>query len=164
MSVSKWCMTVFMFGWTIPNFAWDLIFKYFILKIQSSVMKLKIAQSDRSNSTWHNHFHHMAQLIGFLCISSQWARCSAFKYVASAYCSSCSALQKPSTFPSSTCIDLLWGDLCMLYGGYFIHMFSSSFSYMLTAACCGCIGSSKSRYLLCHSSSVADLFRQDQTP
>ncbi len=33
---------------------------------------------------------------------------------------------------------------------------------MLTAACCGCIGSSKSWYLLCHSSSIADLFRQDQ--
>ncbi len=27
-------------------------------------------------------------------------------------------------------------------------MCSSSISYMLTAACCGCIG--KSRYLLCH--------------
>ncbi len=43
------------------------------------------------------------------------------------------------------------------------YMCSSSISYMLTAACCGCIGSSKSRYLLCcSSSSVADLFRQDQ--
>ncbi len=35
------------------------------------------------------------------------------------------------------------------------YMCSSSISYMLTAACCGCIGSSKSRYLLCRSSSVA---------
>ncbi len=33
---------------------------------------------------------------------------------------------------------------------------------MLTAACCGCIGSSKSRCLLCRRSSVADLFCQDQ--
>ncbi len=37
----------------------------------------------------------------------------------------CSALQKPSTFPSSTCIDLLQGDSCMLYGGY---------SYVICAA------------------------------
>ncbi len=75
-----------------------------------------------------------------------------------------SVLQKPSTFPSSTCIDLLRGDSCMLYGGYFIcYICSSSISYMLTAACCGCIGSSKSRHLLCRSSSVADLFRQNQT-
>ncbi len=29
-----------------------------------------------------------------------------------------SALQKPSIFPSSTCIDLLRGDSCMLYGDY----------------------------------------------
>ncbi len=33
-------------------------------------------------------------------------------------------------------------------------MCSSSISYMLTAACCGCIGSSKSRYLLCCSRSI----------
>ncbi len=75
----------------------------------------------------------------------------------------CSVLQKPSTFPSSTCIDLLRGDLCMLYGViHMCYMCSSSISYMLTAACCGCIGSSKSLYLICCSSSVADLFRQDQ--
>ncbi len=59
----------------------------------------------------------------------------------------CSMFQKPSAFPSSTCIDLLQGDLCMLYGGYFMHVIcSSSISSMLTAACCGCIGSSKSPY------------------
>ncbi len=33
----------------------------------------------------------------------------------------CSVLQKPSTFPSSTCIDLLQGDSCMLWGGYFMY-------------------------------------------
>ncbi len=45
------------------------------------------------------------------------------------------ALQKPSTFPSSTCIDLLQGDhVC--YGGYSCSMCSSNIPYMLTAACC----------------------------
>ncbi len=82
-------------------------------------------------------------------------------------CSSCSALQKPSTMPSFTCIDLLLGGSCMLYMGGILYslfyMCSSSISYMLTGACCGCIGSSKSWYLLCRSSSVADLFCQDQT-
>ncbi len=59
------------------------------------------------------------------------------------------------------CIELcyvspaLWGVIHMCY------MCSSSISYMLTAGCCGCIGSSKSRYLLCRSS-VPDLVRQDQ--
>ncbi len=78
----------------------------------------------------------MVQLIGFCRISGQWARCSAFKYLAGACCSSCSTLQKPSTFTSSTCIDLLRGDSCMGYGGYFIcYMCNSSISYMLTAAC-----------------------------
>ncbi len=45
----------------------------------------------------------------------------------------CSTLQKPSTFPSSTCIDLLRGDSCMLWGlfhvylqqQYFLHAHSS---------------------------------------
>ncbi len=57
----------------------------------------------------------MAQLFGSFCISSQWACCSTFKYLANACCSSWSELQKPSTFPSSTCIDLLRGDSCMLF-------------------------------------------------
>ncbi len=84
----------------------------------------------------------------FSCISSQWAQCSIFKYLALVCCSSRSTLQKPSTFPSSTCIDLLWGDSCMLYGGYsYGYMCSSSISYMLAAACCGCIvGSSKQQH------------------
>jgi len=47
---------------------------------------------------------YMAQLIGSYCISSQWAwnTWSAFAVVVAA------RFQKPSTFPSSTCIDLLW--------------------------------------------------------
>ncbi len=52
-------------------------------------------------------------------------------------------------FPEKT----LWGLFHVCY------MCSSSISYMLTAACCGCIG--KSQYLICRSSSsssVADLF------
>ncbi len=41
------------------------------------------------------------------------------------------------------------------YRGLFhvCYMCSSSISYMLTAVCCGCIGSSKSQYSLCRSSS-----------
>ncbi len=97
----------------------------------------------------------MVQLIGSFVSAAKWAHCSTFKYLAGACCSSCSELQKPPTFPSSTCIDLLRGDLCMLYGVIL---------YMLcAAACCGCIGSSKSWYLLCCNSSIADLFCQDQT-
>ncbi len=56
-------------------------------------------------------------------------------------------------------------DSCMIYGViHMCYMCSSSISYMLTAACCECIGSSMSQYLLCRSSSssVTDLFRQDQ--
>ncbi len=45
--------------------------------------------------------------------------CTAFKYLGSSCYSSCSTLQKPSTFPSSTCIDLLWSYSCMLYRGYY---------------------------------------------
>ncbi len=48
--------------------------------------------------------------------SSQWARCLRFKYLASACCST---LQKVSTFPSSTCIDLLWGNFMYV----FIHIY-----------------------------------------
>ncbi len=46
---------------------------------------------------------------------------------------------------------------CMLY------LQQQYFLQMLTEACCGCIGSSKSLNLLCHGSSsskIADLFRQ----
>ncbi len=65
-----------------------------------------MVQSDRSNSVWHNDIIITWCSWLVLCISSQWA---------SACCSSCSVVQKPSTFPSSTCIDLLWGDSCILY-------------------------------------------------
>ncbi len=74
-----------------------------------------------------------------------WAHCSTFKYLVSACGSSCSALQKPSTFPSSTCIALLWG----------------SFMYaMLTATCCGCIGSCKSIYI-CYFSHCLMVWESD---
>ncbi len=55
---------------------------------------------------------------GFFCFSRQWACCATFKYLASAFCSLCSMLQKPFTSPSSTCIDLLQGDsMYVKYGG-----------------------------------------------
>ncbi len=53
----------------------------------------------------------------FFCIISQWACCSVFKNLTSACCSSCSMLQKSSSIPSSTCIDLLRGVWCKLYVG-----------------------------------------------
>ncbi len=72
-------------------------------------------------------------------------------------------LQKPSTFPSSTCMDLLRGDfMYVIYGCYFIYMCSSSISYMLTAGCLWMYW--QTWYLLCCSrSSIVDLFCQDQT-
>ncbi len=76
----------------------------------------------------------MAQLISYFCISSQWACCSTFKYLASACCSSCSALQRPSTFPSSTCIDLLRDDSCMLHMGV-IHIYVKCSSSILFLIC-----------------------------
>uniref|UniRef100_A0A8C2JRF1 Tyrosine-protein kinase n=1 Tax=Cyprinus carpio TaxID=7962 RepID=A0A8C2JRF1_CYPCA len=48
-----------------------------------------------------------------------------------------------------------------LWNFFMCYMCSSSISYMLTAVCCGCIGSRKSWYLLCCSSG-ADLFHQGQ--
>ncbi len=39
-----------------------------------------------------------------------------------------------------------------LWGLFHVCYICSSISYMLTAACCGCIGSSNSLYLLCSSS------------
>ncbi len=81
-----------------------------------------MVQSDRSNSIWPNDIITWHSWLVLSCIGSQWARCSTFRYMTSACCSSCSLLQKPSTFPSSTCIDLLWGDSCMLYGGYFMYV------------------------------------------
>ncbi len=52
--------------------------------------------------------------------------------------------------------------VCNIWGLFHkCYMCSSSISYMFTAACCGCIGSSKSWYLLCRSI-IAELFRQDQ--
>ncbi len=66
-----------------------------------------------------------------------------------------SVLQKPSFFPSSTCIDLLWGDSCMLYGGYFMYVIFAAPAVFLTCSqqnVCECIGSSKSRSMLCRRS------------
>ncbi len=52
-----------------------------------------------SYSIWYNDIIiHMAQLIGYFRVNSQLTCCSTFKYSASACCSSCTALQKPSTF------------------------------------------------------------------
>ncbi len=90
-----------------------------------------MAQSDRSNSVWHNDiiitWHSWLVLS---CIGSQWAHCLTFKYMTSACCISCSVLQTPSTFPSSTCIDLLQGDSCMLYGGYLMYVIFAAAEFL----------------------------------
>ncbi len=68
-------------------------------------------------------------------ISSQWACCLTFKHLASVCCSSCNALQKPSTFPSSTCIDLLWVNLIYaLYGGYLLYVPQQSLDVLVVAS------------------------------
>ncbi len=93
--------------------------------------------------------HGTADSAVLSCIGSQWALCSTFKYMTSACCSSWSMLQKPSTFPSSTCIDLLWGDSCMLYGGYSIYVIQ---------VCAAAV------FLACSQQQQrADVFSQNQT-
>ncbi len=114
-----------------------------------------MVQSDRSNLIWPNDiiitWHSWLALS---CISSQWACCSTFKYSTSA-CSSSSQraletllLPQLHLYRSATrwFMYVIWGLFHVCY------ICSSSISYMLTAACCGCIGSSKSRSLLCRSS------------
>ncbi len=85
-----------------------------------------------SNSIWYNHIIiHMVQPIGSSCIISQWSCCSTFKYLANACYSSCSMIQKPSTSPSSTCIESAKGVIsCMLYVRLFhvCYMCSNSIS------------------------------------
>ncbi len=88
-----------------------------------------------SNSTWFNYIiTYIAQLISlFWHKQPMTACCSTLKYSSSARCGSCSTLQKTSTSPSSTCIDCYGGDLMyVLHGGY---IYSSSISFILTAAC-----------------------------
>ncbi len=77
----------------------------------------------------------------FFCIISQWACCSVFKNLTSACCSSCSMLQKPSSIPSSTCIDLLRGVWCKLYVG------------VISCYKCSICGCSKQVARLCSNSS-----------
>ncbi len=91
-------------------------------------------------------------LVIFVSAANEIAAPTFQKYLVCACCSCCSMLQKPSTFPSSTCIDLPQGDSCMLWG---------LFTYVISAAavfltCCECIVSKMSRYLLC-CSSIADI-------
>ncbi len=68
--------------------------------------------------------------------------------------------------PRATCCRTLFYRviLRMLYGGYFIYVICAAaiFPTCSQQHVCGCIGNIKSRYLLCHSSTIADLFRQDQ--
>ncbi len=94
-------------------------------------------------------------------IRSQWHFCSAFKYSASACCSSCNVLQNPpppSAPPVQICNRVI---SCMLYIGIVSYMIYS-LSHMLTAACLWIFGSSKSLFLLC-CICLADIFHKDQT-
>ncbi len=65
----------------------------------------------------------MVQLIGSFHISSN--------KLASKNCNTWLEIAAPSTFPSSTCIDLLRGDSCMLHMGviHICYMCSSHVSY-----------------------------------
>jgi len=69
-------------------------------------MKLQMAQAGRSSiqSAWNHIILYRAQPIGYCCMSSQWA---CWTTAVSICCRSAARFQKPSTFPSSTCIDLL---------------------------------------------------------
>ncbi len=73
------------------------------------------------------------QLIGYFCISSQWTYCSTLEYLASVCCSSCSALQELSTFPSSTCLDLLWDNFTSVICVGYSYMLNVQQEYLLHA-------------------------------
>ncbi len=101
----------------------------------------------RSNSIWH--YYHMAQADWFFILYQQ-----PMSLLLNIQILAVAVLQKASTFPSSICIDLIRVIMCAIWGLFHIcYMCSSSISYMLTAACCGCI--SKSQYLLSHSRFVS---------
>ncbi len=105
-----------------------------------------MAQSDRSNSIWPNdiiitwHSWLVLSCIGSNELAAQHSNIWLVLAIAV-----CSVLQKPSTFPSSTCIDLLRGDSCMLYGGYFM-----------------CVICAAAVFLTCSQQHVADVFQQQQ--
>ncbi len=96
-----------------------------------------MVQSNISNSIWHNGIITCHIWLVFSCIGSQWARCSIFKYLASAFGSSCSTLKKPSTFPSSTCIGLLWGDHIICAAAVFITCSQQHVVDVLAVVCLG---------------------------
>ncbi len=82
--------------------------------------------------------------------------CSTFKYLAGACCSSCNALQRPSTFPSSTCIDILRGDfMYVIHGGHFIYVQQQHVVDVLAVASLSTCSAA--------AAAAADLLRQDQT-
>ncbi len=110
-----------------------------------------MALSDRSNSIWPNDiiitWHSW---LVFSCISSQWAHCSIFKYLAFVCCRSSQLTSETLHLPQLHLYRSATGWFTYAMGViHMCYMCSSSISYMLTAACCGC---SKSQYLLCHSS------------
>ncbi len=126
------------------------IYKYWVLARNS-----KLEQSDRSNSIWPNDIIIIwLSWLVFSCVSSQWAHCSVFKYLAFVWCSSWAAhFRNPPPSPAPP-VQICYEGIHVCYMGLFMcYMCSSSISYMLTAACCGCIGSSNFLYLLGRSSS-----------
>ncbi len=89
-----------------------------------TVNNLNLCHETLDGAVWHNDIIIlMAQLIGYFSYQQPISCSSTFKYLSSACCSSCSTHQKPSTFPSSTCIDLLQGNFVyVILRGYFIHV------------------------------------------
>ncbi len=126
------CYSVFMILFKNKKFKTfserDVIYTYIYIYIYTFFNYIKILFLKKiyiyNYIQLHTHTHSIAQLNGF-------------KYLFRACNSCCSTLQKPFIFPSSTCIDLLWGDfMYVIHGGYFIYvMCSRSISYMITAAC-----------------------------
>ncbi len=105
---------------------------------------------------------------------SQWAYCFTFKWLVSIYLS---ILQhafrvplKPSTFPSSTFTDLLWvilNAICaaavfLKYSQYCIAVCIDSNKFLYSAAAATIYNHSNNQQQEQLSSSVADLFCQDQ--
>ncbi len=121
-----------------------------------------MAQSYRAYSIWHNDiiitWHSL--LVLFVSAANEFAaqNSNTWLVLAVAVC-----FRNPPPSPAPPVYPFVWWfiHVCYIWWLFRICYMCSSISYLLTAAFCGCIGRSKTRYLLCHSSSsVADLFHQ----
>ncbi len=121
-----------------------------------------MAQSYRANSIWHNDiiitWHSL--LVLFVSAANEFAAQNSNTWLVLAVAV---RFRNPPPSPAPPVYPFVWWfiHVCYIWWLFRICYMCSSISYLLTAAFCGCIGRSKTRYLLCHSSSsVADLFHQ----